>query len=60
MDAIRDSKVPCIETAVTDMAKMMNNRAVEECTNMYRELMDKDVQFPTKTAKVIISKLIHS
>ncbi|KAL3871961.1 hypothetical protein ACJMK2_039933 [Sinanodonta woodiana] len=44
--AIRDGKIPCVESAMEVMAQTENRKAVEACVQLYVEKMNDALQFP--------------
>ncbi|KAL3872271.1 hypothetical protein ACJMK2_040205 [Sinanodonta woodiana] len=44
--AIRDGKIPCIESALDIMAQIENSKAIEACVKLYVKEMDNTLHFP--------------
>lgn len=54
MEAINNGTVPCMENAVTTLAKRENSAAVQEAAQHYSELMTQQVRFPTDTLQELL------
>ncbi|KAK3605270.1 hypothetical protein CHS0354_001384 [Potamilus streckersoni] len=53
VSAIRDGKIPCIESALNMMAQIENSKAVEACIGLYVEKMNSMLQFPVPKDTVL-------
>ncbi|KAM6325803.1 guanylate-binding protein 1-like, partial [Alca torda] len=54
VETIRSGAVPCLESAVLALAKIVNAAAVKEAVTLYQDLMEQRAKLPTETIQELL------
>uniref|UniRef100_UPI00398F6C1B guanylate-binding protein 1-like n=1 Tax=Pristiophorus japonicus TaxID=55135 RepID=UPI00398F6C1B len=51
VDSLHSGNIPCLDNAVTSLAKIENSKALADAVKYFQEMMEKTMKFPSETVE---------